>query len=243
MEKHFFRVWHRRIGLCSFLMILWLALSGLIINHSNDFSLNQSKINWPWLNKLYGLEFSPESIRAHQVEGIYYFCYEGELYRDAKAIEHCAEVLQGGLRFKDRDVLLTEHGLLVLNAQGQVIDQIPFSLLGHNFSELFLLEDQLVLAEGTSAWSIDLISLEVKALELNRAELELRPRQENAGLILPESIYSQLSFPGVSLEQLLLDAHSGRLLGTFGVLLVDFFALAFMVLAISGLLIYFKKSF
>ena len=46
---------------------------------------------------------------------------------------------------------------------------------------------------------------------------------------------------GLTLERVLLDLHSGRVLGSAGVLLVDAAAILFLLLAISGLWLWSRR--
>jgi len=45
---------------------------------------------------------------------------------------------------------------------------------------------------------------------------------------------------GLPLERVIIDIHSGRILGQAGVLLVDFMALLFLSLAMSGVWMWYK---
>ena len=47
--------------------------------------------------------------------------------------------------------------------------------------------------------------------------------------------------PGISAETLLLDIHSGRIVGAWGPLLVDIVALVLTGLAISGAVVFFRS--
>ena len=61
---------------------------------------------------------------------------------------------------------------------------------------------------------------------------------------IPKDLYEQLLIlyrgKGLPLERLIQDLHSGRILGDAGILLVDFMALLFLLLAMSGAWMWFK---
>ncbi|HEY0914680.1 MAG TPA: PepSY domain-containing protein, partial [Solimonas sp.] len=62
---------------------------------------------------------------------------------------------------------------------------------------------------------------------------------------LPDSERSRLmpySRPSVSLEHVLVDAHSGRLFGSFGAWVINFVGIAAMLLAISGIWMMYRTS-
>ena len=55
-------------------------------------------------------------------------------------------------------------------------------------------------------------------------------------------INKQLQKEGLTLERVVLDIHSGRFFGKFGVYVVDFFSVLFLMLSITGLWIFLKQS-
>lgn len=249
MKKQFFRIWHRRIGIISLVMILWLAVSGGLINHSDALNLNKHKINLSWLNRLYGLDKSIEMPQAFLIGNEYLFCFQGDLYLNTQVLSNCDSPLFVGLFFDDALkqegkywVFLSEKELIVLDENFLETDRVAFSLLGKQFNDLLSFDGQLVLKEKGSSnfWYLDLKNLNLTLLE-DLSEGLIKNAQYPS-LALPIEISQQLSFPGISLERMLLDAHSGRLFGSLGVLVVDFFALAFVLLGFSGLWIFLKKS-
>src|SRR5205085_1933106 len=48
--------WHRRFGVAASLFLAWLALSGLLLNHSPLLGLDRARTHASWLLRLYGLE-------------------------------------------------------------------------------------------------------------------------------------------------------------------------------------------
>jgi len=61
---------------------------------------------------------------------------------------------------------------------------------------------------------------------------------------IPKDLVEQLLIlyrgKGLPLERVILDIHSGRILGQAGVLLIDFMAVLFLLLAMSGAWMWFK---
>src|SRR5690606_1524296 len=97
MNKQFFGMWHRRIGVASLLMVLWLAISGVLINHGDALNLNKNKINFSWLNRLYGLDKAVESPKAFLIENNYLFCVHDNIYLNKQLIGVCNYDLLMGL--------------------------------------------------------------------------------------------------------------------------------------------------
>jgi hypothetical protein len=54
--------------------------------------------------------------------------------------------------------------------------------------------------------------------------------------------YAQLLEPGISVQRILLDVHSGRLAGRYGPLAMDLIAIFLAVLSLSGVWLFFKRK-
>lgn len=262
MNKNLFRIWHRRIGIISALMLLWLAFSGTVINHGDTLQLNKTKVNITWLNKIYGMDQTIVIPPAFFISESYIFCFQGNLYVNLEVVAACdsdltaATVLnpepkntnsinpEGTPATAPQIILLNDIELIVLDETYTVVDRINVSLFENQFEGLSVVEEKLILLEKGSLnlWQLNLQDLKLEAFQrLSETETannlsQLKPRA------LPAEIVAKLSFSGIDLERVLLDAHSGRLFGSLGVLVVDFFALAFVVLGISGLWIFFRKA-
>ena len=64
----FIQKWHKKIGTYTALFVVFLAISGIALNHSEKFKLNTTFIKIDWLLDLY--QINPES------EPIGYFSYD-----------------------------------------------------------------------------------------------------------------------------------------------------------------------
>ena len=260
MNKNTVRIWHRRLGVSSLLMILWLAVSGSLINHGDALGINKNTFNNALLNSLYGLENTISNPQAVQIDQSYFFCYQQNLYRDDQVITTCDTDLISAITINKQIFLLNSAELIVLDDQFLVLDKVPFSLLinsfegnafgsngfeGNSFSDsglsLSMWKNSLVLTskEHKNYWKLDLLDLSVLRVDTSidgviESGVEI--------IYLPASLTNNLDYPGISLERVLLDVHSGRLFGNAGVLVVDFFALAFVFLALSGLWMFLKQS-
>ena len=49
-------LWHRRLGLSTFVVLIFLAISGFALNHSPGLKLNQINLSSNWLLDWYGFE-------------------------------------------------------------------------------------------------------------------------------------------------------------------------------------------
>ncbi len=49
-------LWHRRIGLVALTLVIVLAITGIALNHSETFKLDETYVNTSWLLNWYGIE-------------------------------------------------------------------------------------------------------------------------------------------------------------------------------------------
>jgi hypothetical protein len=122
--------------------------------------------------------------------------------------------------------LLTENGQL-LESFSQ-LDGLPVNTRAISAADnsLYLITDSAVLEFNPD-------SLALQPAEIDSASLNALTAQ----LPVPESLEQQLenTGPSISLETVILDLHSGRFFGQFGVLVMDIVGLLICILSITGL--------
>ena len=139
-------------------------------------------------------------------------------------------------------------GLNLLNRDAQLIEQFgAIDGLPPNTQAVTVLDNKIYLTFDST--TIDSTNIDAVIMEFNAHSLELKPAQiapkalkdmRQAAMPLPESLQKTLkeqsSGPSISLETLILDLHSGRFFGQFGVLFIDLIGLLVCILSITGLM-------
>lgn len=246
LQKNFFRLLllHRRLGLAVVLVIVWLAVTGLLLNHSDRLKLQDIKIHTPWLLKLYGL--SPAKVPdTGFVSAKKWWLEWADAYEvDGRVLAGSQGKLVGGVALPDGVLVATEEVVLVFNARGDLLERLG-SLHGLNgtFQRLGLWSTQPVLqsSSGLFIGSVDAVSWQPWSGSSESVSWSERKP-------LPEAIKARLQAQGsgiggegdITLEKLVLDLHSGRLLGAWSWLVLDLFALLLLSGAGSGLMIWLK---
>ena len=49
-------LWHRRVGLFALVLVVILAVTGILLNHTERFKLDETYVNNSWLLSWYGIE-------------------------------------------------------------------------------------------------------------------------------------------------------------------------------------------
>lgn len=238
------RDWHKRAGLFAFLFMGWLGASGILINQSPSWGYDTDRIYWEPVMWLYGLEPTPPQT-GFPADGHWLAVTPEGTMLDAKAVmppvnaplglvaggtpdepllflanaEHVAVVTLDGRRYDElRPPILPVQ---TVRRIGRVIDQ-PGSIAVQDL-------DAFQSHDGGTSWKpVDPSQVEWSG------ESEL-PAVERERLV-------PFSRPYVTLEHILVDAHSGALFGRGGVYVINTVGLAAIVLAISGIWMWWRTG-
>lgn len=228
-------VWHRSIGLAAALFIFFLVLTGIVIQHSDALNLPTKYLSNTWLLQYYGIK--PNPITSFNAGG-QVISHAGErLYLSGKPIPVRAEAMHGAVVLHDDIIIATPDTVLVCDSVGQVIDEITVEDGLHEFPlGIALTADDTVVIRGTSAhWEAG-----------SGFAVWREVRQDDPGWVIPSATPPDLKdmieahdmSSQISWERFLLDLHSGRFLGRYGVYVIDAAGLLILVLSITGLVLW-----
>ncbi len=225
--------WHRVAGLVSALFVLLLAGTGLLLNHSDELRLDRRHVGAELLLDLYDIRPPAEPIGFRV--GQHWVTQLGErLYYDARELPERADRLIGAVQLRSTLAVAVAGRLLLLSSEGELIERlgdaegVPAGMQRLGVAA----HGRLVIRAAHGDYSADPDTLEwVHATPEGIAWAEPAPP--------PEALRSRLlrayRGTGLPLERVLLDLHSGRILGPWGVYLVDGAAALFLLLALTGL--------
>ncbi|MGH8626650.1 MAG: PepSY-associated TM helix domain-containing protein [Gammaproteobacteria bacterium] len=234
------RSWHRTVGVVSALFVALLAVTGLLLNHSPRLQLAKRYVQMPLLLDLYHIEL-PEETVSFQVGDAWVSQVGERLYLNSIEVADFADRLIGTAKLDDTIVIGVPNQLLFLNAEGRLVeklgdaDGVPAGMrrLGLTPSGELVIEA----AHGTYIADLERLAwrhTDVAATSWSRAA-PLPPA-------FRERLARAYRGSGLPLERVLLDVHSGRILGTWGVYLVDAMAVLFVVLAATGFWMWMRRN-
>jgi uncharacterized membrane protein len=204
--------WHRRFAVFIAIWLVLLALSGVLINHANDWGLDRASAPAFVQRMFYGIEVADLG-----------FC--GGL--DSDVID-CQAVF-AYLPLPAGRLLLAENQVYLLDEAGRLVEKLAASHLGLDRLEAGLQEGERIYLRGSATVVVtDPDLLEQTVLDSNAAE----------GLAEREWLVRQGSAAGISWERLLLDLHAARFLGPLAVAFSDLMAALILMLAVSGTWLY-----
>lgn len=244
----FMRHWHARLGVFTAVFFLLLALSGVALNHTDALGLAKRDIHAAWLMRWYGLKpLLPASAYLFK-EG--YVVESGKRWiMDGKVLagHGTNQVLVGAASWGNMRAVASTNDLYLYMRDGQLIDHLSgASLPSAKINQLGVLgadaNSQLVLqtAQGNFVTMDGLAWQRLSAEKLKATELPIWAREQALPASLKEKLNGVLA-PSLPLERIVLDTHSGRIFGRYGVLVMDAVAIGLIVLSLSGVWIYLRS--
>ena len=231
--------WHRRIGIVAALFVLLLTVTGWLLNHTVRFELDNAFVSSQWLLDWYGIkpQNPPLSFEVgdHRVTQV-----DAHLYFDDQRISTDLDRLIGAVRTDGIYVAAAQHSLYLLLESGQLVEElgssagVPAGMRAIGMND----QDQLIIRAAHGIYTADLNTLDWHHTEAGNIDWSQPSPAPQSHL---DNVLQQFRGTGLSYERVLLDLHSGRLLGTGGVILIDVAALLFAVLAITGCIMWWRR--
>jgi len=225
--------WHRRIGIAAALIVVWLAGTGLFLNHSDDLNLDSRYFKAAWLLDWYGVS-APNAVAFPA--GEHWVLQLGEqLYVDAHRIDRSLgqQHVLGAVQLQGEIYVVTEQQLIATTSNGRVIESLDGT---HGVPNGI----RAVGIEGNQIAVLTAEGIFVADSALTRWQRSDAPNtQWSTAATPPAQLLERVSnsYRGrlITWERVMLDLHSGRLLGGMAKLVMDIVAVALLVLAGSGL--------
>lgn len=231
------RRWHGRIGLAAVVFFLCLAVTGVALNHASDLGLDARYVHAGWLARWYGLEQeSPR--RAFHAGRHDLVAANGRWLLDGRISGEKYPRPVGLVELPDMVVVASSVSLFLYGKDGSLIDRLDRNALpGIPVQAIGSGAKQLVLRTGAGTFETH------DALSWGPAPPDAIIWSAPAELSAAErGKYEQLLEPGISVQRLLLDLHSGRFAGRYGPLVVDLLAVFLAALSLTGAWLFLKRK-
>lgn len=231
--------WHRRLGLAAAVILTLLVGSGLLLNHSPRLGLAQKYVQSAWLLDWYGIP-SPGEPHGTALGGHWLSELGERVYLDARQLPDVRGRLHGAVLVRDGIAASVGDDIWLLTPAGHVIERlgkahgVPDTIRALGVDQAGRLMVQT--PDGVYAANSDLSAWHRVT---PRAVSWGRPGAVPAAL--QRELLRQYRGHGLSVERVLVDLHSGRIVGAIGVWIVDIVALCCLGLAISGLWLWARR--
>ncbi|HIF08882.1 MAG TPA: PepSY domain-containing protein [Sneathiellales bacterium] len=224
--------WHRTLGLVSALFLVFLAITGVILNHGPALGLDGRTIDSPWLLDWYGMELRDEII-SYRAGDHWLSWSDDHLFLDGRAVVERAAELNGVARTEDVIVVATLDTVYLLTREGDLIERLtgaalpgPIVRLGETADNQLIVETEagrFAAKAGFMGWA---------PTELNALWSVPTPTSDP----IRQKVLVDYRGEGLPWSRVLLDLHSGRLFGSWGPYVMDATAIILVILALTGLI-------
>lgn len=235
MNIHAVRRWHGLVGAAIVLFLVYLILSGLALNHGDLLKLDKREANYPWLMRWYGVN-AADPTQGYLLGKSYLSWEDGKWALDGKLLSSSTGQPVGAVEVGGVNYIATTSALYLYQSDGQLLDKLekqflpafPISALGKMGSNVMLQTPAAVYA------SVDGLNWELS----NATGMTLSSLQDLPADVKRRS--ADILAPGISLQRILQDLHSGRFFGRYTIWLMDIMSLILLGLGLSGFWLYWK---
>jgi hypothetical protein len=232
--------WHKRIGIVSALFVIALTLTGIMLNHTEVLGMQDNYVQNQLLLNTYNIGPKQEP-HGFQVNDHWVTKVGERVYFNQQDLTGSTTRLIGVVSIDDYFVIALDEYLLLVTSSGEIIERLTGSegvpsgmqAIGKSISGSVIIRgahgDYYADFENTN-WH------EEDEIEAVWSEANVIPDD------IKKDLLERYRGTGLSLERVILDIHSGRIIGNWGVYLVDFMAILFFLLALSGTWMWFKQN-
>ncbi|GAB1261280.1 PepSY domain-containing protein [Aurantivibrio plasticivorans] len=230
--------WHRRIGILAALFVVWLSITGILLNHTERFSLSDYPLPASMQRSVYGLDV--EVVTAFHVSRpgggkvqIIQLSDDVVLLSE-RVLGRCDGRLVGVAATDELIVIACRDELLLATEDGQIVERAgeymglptPIGNIGRCGSTLCMS------IQGGGLYSLDIDALDWQPASVGQYQPSMVAALEASDA---NRIISRYTGNSISWERFILDIHSGRIAGTWGVLWMDAMAILFVILGLTGI--------
>lgn len=237
-KKRRSRPWHRVLGFLTALPLVWVVITGALLNHTVDWNLDRIQLTHPWLLRAYGMVPSgePVGVRVGRNEIVE---WDAQLFLNAEPLEVSGSLV-GAVSDNDGLAVVTNDAVLRLDKSGAVLETLDQSILPEIPITAVATEQGRTLLRNADGWHV----VGSDWLEFAPAGKGTVAGQTPSPVANEDSINrlrSAWSRGGLPASRVILDLHAGRFLGSFARYFYDFVAVCTLWLCLTGLILFFRK--
>ena len=236
-----FYVWHRYMGISAALFTLVIAVTGVLLNHTEDFQFDSKHVRSDWVLDWYGIR-APQELRSFPVSDRYITLMGEHLYLNRREIKGDYRQLTGAILKNDMFVIAVSDSILLLTLRGERIDRLQRS-------------DGIpagIIQIGTDTGGAVVVRTSLDHYQPDTDFLHWSRRDNNPASVrwatpgpldprLKSALQNHFREEVLPVERVILDLHSGRFFGQLGPWVFDAAALLLILLSLSGTWIWLKR--
>lgn len=229
-------LWHRRIGLIAMLLVIVLSITGIMLNHTERLKLDETFISSSWLLRWYGVEpeQAPLSYRVEKEEITHIISsLDNQLFFDDMLVTELNQEMHGAMISEQFIVIALSSEIILLSHEGEFIERVSTTISFSDIQRMGVKYMRPVIETSEPLYYMADEHILDWDVIINEGIEWIEP------YTLTETEYEDLLTTyrgnGLKLERVILDLHSGRIFGRYGVYVMDAAAIALLWLSLSGL--------
>jgi hypothetical protein len=228
---------HRWLGVAIAIFVVFLSCTGVALNHSSDWKLDDRYIASRWLLDAYGIR--APSVSASFSDGRHRVTLLGQrLYLDDREVAESVESLTGMVTLGSMVLVTSRDRAFLITADGELIERIDLSMqLGEAVERIGRAKDQAIISSAGATYvaNADITSFERRG---DNATTDIAWSESSAPPdSLLKSLEAQYRGQGLSIGRFIADLHSGRVVTIVGPYLMDMVAVLLVILSITGIVL------
>lgn len=236
-RKQSARRWHRYLGLVAAFPLLWLAVSGIALNHAASLGLHDKMVTSAWVLRHYNQV--PEGVPSgFRVGDRFVTEWGGELFLDEKTLLLGGKLV-GVTAYRGLLVIATSEKIATFDGSDEMLLELDeLSLPAVPVEGVGVIEGRLSLMAGGDFYCLSEDFFTAEKVEdtfavTSASELGFEEKERLARAVRRRR--------GMPFSRVILDAHSGSLFGWPGWVIMDLAAVGLVILTFLGLRIYPKR--
>jgi hypothetical protein len=240
-----FRPWHRRIGIISVIFVILVALTGMLINHSHHLALDSMHVKQKWLLDHYSIK-APEQTSLFSLSPVL-ASTDNLLWQADTQLLEAANTILSAVEYQGLIIAIDSNYLYLISQQGELLEKQDRSTgLPSDLKALAVMvkgdDSELWLNSDNGIYLADSELIEWHTAKPNSQLQWQIPIKNRTNHSVIEKITQQARASHLTWERVLLDLHSGRIIGLSGPWLMDIVALSLILMAISGLYLWWQTK-
>ncbi len=229
------------MGVGAALFVLIIAVTGLLLNHTEDFEFDSRHVKSDWVLDWYGIA-APEQLLSFSANDQFITLMGEHLYLNRREIDGNYHRLVGALYIQGMYVVAVNNSIVLLSERGEIIEQLRDSDgVPAGISAIGADKQGSVVAAG----SHDYYAADQDFIRWTRrpagADGVRWARPAKTDKALAAALRAHYRGEVLPVERVLLDLHSGRFFGRAGPWVFDIAAILLILLALSGTWIWLRR--
>ena len=248
------REWHRKLGIFAAVFLIFLSVTGIGLNHTDSLALAHQPITNQWLLEHYGIKNPANVSYFHQKKTSITDQY---IWLGDKLLAETSDKIIAIGQYQAFWLVVTTAELSIYNKSGVLVDQLNSSTgLPNDIIAVSISNDSLANTANNTVVENAMQTIVLKTSSgYFQSDEHLMQWQNIMPLVEPKWLSNEeltqqdidsanLRYKSqfLTLERIILDAHSGRIMGDFGVYFMDLVAMMLILLSLRGVYIWLRYA-